>query len=366
MILHTCPLQPWGDEVKPGKVMGRWGTHFGRNQTWALSGKGFFDYLNRCQALLQWGEVSDKRVQFRDISPKQSPITATVRESDGRIVVFVVNHSDSAVDFEMTVPLKSSFSRWFDPVRGSIESSPMSNGTAQLSLPPCGSGFLEVIRHGEGAGTEHLEKSGKGVLSVVATLPEKFEVRFGEHKTEISGLRDWTSSEDPRIRYFSGTALYRTGFDLGGCDAGKGTFVLSLGDCNGQIAKVALNGCDIGTVWCDPYEVEIPEGLLKCTGNSMEIEFTNVWANRLIGDEQEPPDCNFVKAPYPGGWYMTRFPDWFKDGIPSRPSKGRKCFTDWNYFTADSPLVPSGLLGPVQLKRRACVATGGKMEKSEN
>jgi hypothetical protein len=48
-------------------------------------------------------------------------------------------------------------------------------------------------------------------------------------------------------------------------------------------------------------------------------------------------------------WYLERIPDWFKDGISARPSKGRKSFTDWNYFTKDSKLVPSGLIGPVKV-----------------
>ena len=38
-----------------------------------------------------------------------------------------------------------------------------------------------------------------------------------------------------------------------------------------------------------------------------------------------------------------------KDGMAARPSKGRACFTDWNYFNKDAKLVPSGLLGPVTL-----------------
>lgn len=131
--------------------------------------------------------------------------------------------------------------------------------------------------------------------------------------------------------------------------AGKGA-ILSLGNCNNQVAKVILNGKAYEPVWCAPYEVRLAPGDLKEGENTFEIEFTNVWANRLIGDEQEPPDCTFNKAVYPGGWYLDAFPDWFKKGIAARPSKGRKCFTDWNYFTKDSKLAPSGLLGPVVLR----------------
>jgi hypothetical protein len=46
--------------------------------------------------------------------------------------------------------------------------------------------------------------------------------------------------------------------------------------------------------------------------------------------------------------YMKKFPDWFLNNQP-RPSKGRYCFTTYNYFTRESPLIPSGLIGPVRL-----------------
>ena len=55
--LHEWTLQPFGDNIKPGLTAGWWGTHFGRNQTWFVQGKAWFDYLARCAAVLQHGEV---------------------------------------------------------------------------------------------------------------------------------------------------------------------------------------------------------------------------------------------------------------------------------------------------------------------
>jgi hypothetical protein len=79
----------------------------------------------------------------------------------------------------------------------------------------------------------------------------------------------------------------------------------------------------------------------------LEIAVTNVWANRLIGDEQQPDDCEWLPG-HMGGRFLRQFPDWFVHGQP-RPSRGRSCFTTWNYFNKSSPLVPSGLLGPVRV-----------------
>jgi hypothetical protein len=109
-----------------------------------------------------------------------------------------------------------------------------------------------------------------------------------------------------------------------------------------------LNGRALGVVWCPPWSISLPPGALRASGNVLEIEVTNTWANRLIGDEQEPPDCEWLPGHMPGGKFLKEFPDWFLKKQP-RPSKGRFCFTTWNYFTKDSPLLPSGLLGPVRV-----------------
>jgi hypothetical protein len=90
---------------------------------------------------------------------------------------------------------------------------------------------------------------------------------------------------------------------------------------------------------------------LKKKNNKLEIKVTNVWANRLIGDEQQPADCEYGKGAFGFGGPLKTFPDWFLKGEP-RPSAGRFTFTTWNYFTKDSPLIPSGLLGPVTLNTK--------------
>ena len=358
MTLHTCPLQPWGDDVLPGKVMGRWGTHFGRTQTWATSGKGWFTYLNRCQALLQWGEPSPAKIDGLNITPKGTFLTARARAADGNLVFFVVNHSNHPASMNMRLPDVGKTAEWFDPVTGCIAPLAVVDRCAAIQLAPCGSGFL-VLRRPAGslapnADSDYYQKLAKplkdGGTGDALRLASPWRVTFGGKTVEMAALCDWTVHADPDVKYFSGTAVYRTRFTVGRRLLDEGLSVLSLGKCNGQIAKVILNGKAFEPVWCEPYEVRLAAGDLKEGENTLEIEFTNVWANRLVGDEQEPPDCTFVKAPYPGGWYLEEFPDWFKKGMSARPSKGRRCFTDWNYFTKDSKLTPSGLLGPVTLR----------------
>ena len=355
MTLHTCPLQPWPDEFLPGKVMGRWGTHFGRHQTWAKSGRGWYTYLNRCQALLQWGDPSGAKIDGLNITPRGTPLSARAREADGCLVFFVVNHSDHPASMDMRLPDIGKAAEWFDPVSGVIAPLAVVNRCAAIKLAPCGSGFLvlrrpagSLVPNADSAYYQKLPKPFAGEEGDALRISAPWRVTFGAKTVEMAELADWTENADPDVKYFSGTAKYYAKFNFSG---EAGSYVLSLGNCNKQIAKVILNGKAFEPVWCEPYEVRVSSGDLRKGENAIEIEFTNVWANRLIGDEQEEPDCKFVKAVYPGGWYLESFPKWFKGGIASRPSKGRKCFTDWNYFTKDSKLTPSGLLGPVRLSR---------------
>jgi hypothetical protein len=69
---------------------------------------------------------------------------------------------------------------------------------------------------------------------------------------------------------------------------------------------------------------------------------TNLWPNRLIGDEQHPEDCQWE------GINLKNWPEWMQKGEP-RPTKERQTFTTWKHWQKDSPLQPSGLLGPVKV-----------------
>ena len=99
----------------------------------------------------------------------------------------------------------------------------------------------------------------------------------------------------------------------------------------------------------DSWRIEISSDL-RAGRNELEIDVTNVWANRLIGDEQFPADVTWeIGDPtIKSGYYLKEFPDWFLKNQP-RPVKERLTFTTWNYFEKDAPLVRSGLIGPVRL-----------------
>jgi hypothetical protein len=128
-------------------------------------------------------------------------------------------------------------------------------------------------------------------------------------------LVDWSKHSDPGVKYFSGRATYSTTFawdrSLG---ARAARLLLDLGRVQ-VMAQVTLNGKDLGVLWKVPFQVEITSAVQPGV-NTLEIAVANLWPNRLIGDQSLPPEK-------------------------------RIAWTTWNPYRKDSPLLESGLLGPV-------------------
>jgi hypothetical protein len=172
----------------------------------------------------------------------------------------------------------------------------------------------------------------------------------------LARLASWTEQADDGVRHFSGTATYRKMLDVP-----AGTLVpgcrmfLDLGDVK-HIARVRLNGAAFPALWKPPYRLEVTSALRADT-NALEVEVTNLWPNRLIGDAREPADAEWGPPqefkyvdPHPViGRPMLTIPDWVTHRGP-RPSSRRVAFTTYDFFRAGTPLVDSGLLGPVAVE----------------
>lgn len=144
------------------------------------------------------------------------------------------------------------------------------------------------------------------------------------------------------IQAFSGTAVYqKTLTATPQMLAADKRVVLDLGRVE-VMARVIVNGHDFGVLCMNPYRVDITE-VLRAGDNLIEIQVTNQWVNRLIGDESYPDDCSW------NGPSLTQWPQWLLEGR-ERPSRQRQTFTTWKHWTADDPLLPSGLIGPAYLR----------------
>ncbi len=184
-------------------------------------------------------------------------------------------------------------------------------------------------------GNTPVETHGRASLpssSQIQTITTPWTVHFdpqwgGPDSVVFPHLISYTESDDPGIRYYSGTTVYTNRFEISvnnrvetQCIVSlpQQKIVLDLGNV-GCMAQVFVNGREVATLWHAPYCVDITE-FAKEGINDLEIRVANLWVNRIIGDQQ--PDC--VK---------------------------RYTYTPVRFYNADAPLLPSGLMGPVRIIR---------------
>ncbi len=159
----------------------------------------------------------------------------------------------------------------------------------------------------------------KQLAEIAGPWNVSFDPKWGGPESVVfEKLEDWTKRPEAGIRYYSGTATYRKTFDLPKASRNsKRPIYLELGRVK-NLATVRLNGQDLGVIWTAPWRVEIT-GAAKPTGNRLEVGVVNLWGNRLIGDAAQPPEKRLTK-------------------------------TNTTVYKKDTPLMSSGLLGPVALQ----------------
>jgi hypothetical protein len=199
----------------------------------------------------------------------------------------------------------------------SVQRQPDNACTLELDLPAIGSAFVVFRRNGEAP-----EKSGylfKDIPAPRTPISGIWTVSFQSGRRAPQSvvwneLIDWTHSKEPGIKYFSGTAVYSIQFDLP--ETATGDYWLDLGKVC-EVGEVKLDGQDLGTVWTYPFRVKVPAKLLAKGSHQLEVKVTNVWNNRLVGDQFLPEEERITRTNMQG------------------------------QHTKQSPLVPSGMLGPV-------------------
>lgn len=274
-----------------------------------------------------------------DFMSDQGMVRYIHKQMDDVDYFFVSNRMDK--DMSVYTHFRSSGKQPYlwDPVTGKISLIPVSidNGkqtSMELSFAPYQSYF--VFFSGERLSSSVLTniKGERVLMSLQGSWSVSFDPKWGGPKQiEFPTLQDWSKQLDSGIKYYSGTAVYTKCFDYK--DVLSGSLFLDLGLVK-NIARVWLNGKDLGTIWTSPWRVDITHAL-KSGENELKIEVTNLWANRLIGDEQKEND----------GIVNGQWPKWLLKG-EKRPSN-RYTFTTFSHYKKDSPLLESGLLGPVHI-----------------
>jgi hypothetical protein len=235
------------------------------------------------------------------------------------------------------------------------------NRAVSLTQSGSGSYYIEALEAGK---YELSTASGKKLYVEIPSLPQALEVTgpwqldfppglgAPPHVT-LERLISWTDHPNPGVKYFSGTAAYhkRVQVPAGFLASDRGIY-LDLGRV-AVIAEVKVNGHDLGILWKPPFRVDITPAL-RAGANDLEIKVVNLWPNRLIGDDQLLPDCDWIPNYQPGnpvppthGWVLARYPKWLLEGKPS--PTGHVTFAAWKLWFKDNPLLESGLLGPVRI-----------------
>jgi hypothetical protein len=239
-------------------------------------------------------------------------------------VYWVSNPNVRAEVLDATFRAQGQAPELWHPDTGAIEpvSYSISDGrtTVPLRLEPRDAVFV-VFRGGPAAPSRALPVPAEASL---ASLAGAWDVAFqlgrgAPAAIRLDSLISWSESSEQGVKYFSGTATYTKTIQAPPAWFKPGARLwLDLGDVK-NIAEVSVNGRALGILWKPPFRVDVTSAL-KAGANALEIKVTNLWVNRLIGDQQ------------PG---VTK----------------KYTYTAVEFYRADSPLLPSGLIGPVRIIR---------------
>jgi hypothetical protein len=245
---------------------------------------------------------------------------------DGEIY-FITNQSDKTVQINPEFRVQGLKPELWDAVSGSMRPLPAFGQKGDITAIPIQleayeSAFVVFRAKGKTSASGLEANYPKPVLLTDVSSPwtvqfESDKIKRGPAEPVIfTELQDWSKNDDERIRYFSGTAVYKTQVAIDQIPGGNNIF-LDLGKVT-AMAKVKVNGKYVGGVWTPPYRLDITK-YVNAGNNAVEVEVVNTWTNRLTGDARLPESERFVKS-YGGG-----------------------------NANPDRPLSESGLLGPVKI-----------------
>ncbi len=273
------------------------------------------------------------------------PVRYTHRTTKDLDIYFVANRTDQSINAECKFRTTKGRPELWDPLTGKTRILPEFSTSDRHTIVPLRfesyqSFFIVFAKNTTGASPEKKNfASKKEMAKLNGSWTVSFDPKWGgPEKVSFDHLVDWTSRPEKGIKYYSGIAVYRKSFNLpSSATAGSSKLYLDLGEVK-NMARIRLNGKDLGVVWTAPWKVDIT-GAVKQTRNQLEIEVANLWPNRLIGDQQLPDD----------GIKDDKFPEWLIKG--TKRTSGRYTFTTYNPYKKDSPLLKSGLMGPVTIQQ---------------
>jgi hypothetical protein len=240
------------------------------------------------------------------------------RRAGSTDIYFIRNGSDHSISEEVSFRADRNIPELWDPVTGEMRSTPPRSAPrpgVSITLAPFGSLFVIFSPENNAVPKEPVPPQ---TVPVRPLQPWSVTFQRGrgapDHTITTTELTSWTTWPQSGVRFFSGTATYRATVTAPPFKPGERVSLRFAG--LREIARVKINGSDAGTVWAKPLMLRA-DNLLKPGENTLEIEVTNLWPNRIIGDLQ--PDA------------------------PERITQ-----TNITAYKPDSALLPSGLIGPAE------------------
>ncbi|HEV2711107.1 MAG TPA: glycosyl hydrolase [Edaphobacter sp.] len=280
--------------------------------------------------VLQQGSVAEA-LQEAKVAPDftftkprpESDVLFVHRRTPTADLYYVDNRTDQAESINASFAVTGKAAELWHTDTGKIEpaSYTIADGrtTVPLKLDPYGTVFV-VFRH-------RAQKDSRLLPAVhetaIASLDGAWDLSFEKNKgapdsVKLNQLASWSDNADPGIRYFSGHGTYTKHINLPASSFKKGNELwIDLGTLN-SLAEVTVNGKPLGIAWKEPYRIDATSALHP-GDNLLQVRVVNLWVNRLIGDLQ--------------------------------PNAKKYTFTVRNPYKATSPLLPSGLIGPVRVMR---------------
>jgi hypothetical protein len=243
-------------------------------------------------------------------------------------IYFVANRKNLPVTLDCTFRVSRKQPEIWNPVTGEVRAATAFRQTGQGTVLPLefapNESYFVVFRKPIAADVAGPRPLNFPQLASMQNLSGPWTVAFdpkwgGPESVDFPDLVSWTERPEDGVKFYSGKATYRMTFDAAKTPAGSRLF-LDLGEVK-HVAQVRLNGRDLGVLWSAPRRVEITD-CLKPSGNKLEIDVINLWANRVIGDLNLPKEKR-----------LTRTHDVFR----------------FDMLTPKTTPIPSGLLGPVKI-----------------
>ncbi len=302
-----------------------WGDLDGASRTIRHVGRGAVYWGWPLPRVMEHARIERDFEFSRDLDTDLAWLHRRVGKTD---LYYVANTTDRPLELRARFRVAGREAEFWRPVTGAIEPASYAiqgeRTVVPLSLAPRESLFVVFRR----PATQPTRTLPLAATSTLAELGGRWDVTFppnlGAPATiTLAKLQSWTEHAEPGVKYFSGTATYRTTFALA-ARATEARVWLDLGQV-ADLAEVRLNGRALGVLWAPPYRVEVTTAL-RPGENELEVSVTNQWTNRIVGDATVPDGQKVLSlaAPPPdrGGGIFGRGPQ--------------------------APLE-SGLLGPVRL-----------------